>query len=73
MLSVLRVGAELGKEPSFCAKTCADSSPSVMYAMLREAFHLVESGVASIADVDRSLRNDLGIGSLLPDHSASWT
>jgi len=31
-----------------------------MYAMLREAFHLVESGVASIADVDRSLRNDLG-------------
>jgi 3-hydroxybutyryl-CoA dehydrogenase len=31
-----------------------------MYEMLREAFHLVESGVASIADVDRSLRNDLG-------------
>jgi 3-hydroxybutyryl-CoA dehydrogenase len=31
-----------------------------MYAMMREAFHLVESGVASIADVDRSLRNDLG-------------
>jgi 3-hydroxybutyryl-CoA dehydrogenase len=31
-----------------------------MYAMLREAFHLVETGVASITDVDRSLRNDLG-------------
>jgi 3-hydroxybutyryl-CoA dehydrogenase len=28
--------------------------------MLREAFYLVESGVASISDVDRSLRNDLG-------------
>jgi 3-hydroxybutyryl-CoA dehydrogenase len=31
-----------------------------MYAMIREAFHLVEAGYASIADVDRSLRNDLG-------------
>ena len=31
-----------------------------MYAMLREALHLVESGYATIADVDRSLRNDYG-------------
>ena len=31
-----------------------------MYALLREAFHLVESGYATIEDVDRSLRNDLG-------------
>lgn len=30
------------------------------YALLREAFHLVESGYATIEDVDRSLRNDLG-------------
>jgi 3-hydroxybutyryl-CoA dehydrogenase len=30
------------------------------YALLREALHLVEGGYASIADVDRSLRNDLG-------------
>jgi 3-hydroxybutyryl-CoA dehydrogenase len=28
--------------------------------MLREAFYLVEGGFASISDVDRSLRNDLG-------------
>jgi 3-hydroxybutyryl-CoA dehydrogenase len=28
--------------------------------MLREAFYLVESGYATIEDVDRSLRNDLG-------------
>jgi 3-hydroxybutyryl-CoA dehydrogenase len=31
-----------------------------MYALLREAFHLVESGYARIEDVDRSLRNDFG-------------
>jgi 3-hydroxybutyryl-CoA dehydrogenase len=30
------------------------------YALLREAFYLVESGYATIEDVDRSLRNDLG-------------
>jgi len=32
----------------------------IMYAMLREAFHLVEAGYASVADVDRSVRNDFG-------------
>ncbi|HUZ47111.1 MAG TPA: 3-hydroxyacyl-CoA dehydrogenase family protein [Terriglobia bacterium] len=50
-----------GKEPSivkrdirgFIANRC-------MYALLREAFYLVESGYATIADVDRSLRNDFG-------------
>ena len=30
------------------------------YALLREAFHLVEAGYATIEDVDRSVRNDLG-------------
>jgi 3-hydroxybutyryl-CoA dehydrogenase len=43
---------------------CASLEPRpwhcTLKAMLREAFHLVESGVASVADVDRSLRNDLG-------------
>jgi len=32
----------------------------LMYAMLREAFHLVEAGYATPADVDRSCRNDYG-------------
>lgn len=32
----------------------------IMYAMLREAFFLVENGYATPADVDRSLRNDMG-------------
>ncbi len=31
-----------------------------MYALMREAFYLVENGYATIEDVDRSLRNDLG-------------
>jgi 3-hydroxybutyryl-CoA dehydrogenase len=50
-----------GKEPSLVRKDVRGFITNrIMYAMLREAFHLVESGVASIADVDRSLRNDLG-------------
>jgi 3-hydroxybutyryl-CoA dehydrogenase len=52
---------QIGKEPSLLRKDVPGLITNrIMYAMLREAFHLVESGVASIADVDRSLRNDLG-------------
>ncbi|HVP48140.1 MAG TPA: 3-hydroxyacyl-CoA dehydrogenase family protein [Bryobacteraceae bacterium] len=32
----------------------------IMYAMLREAFYLVENGYATVEDVDRSVRNDMG-------------
>ncbi len=32
----------------------------IMYAMLREAFFLVENGYATPTDIDRSLRNDYG-------------
>jgi 3-hydroxybutyryl-CoA dehydrogenase len=50
-----------GKEPSILRRDIRGFITNrVMYAMIREAFHLVESGVATIADVDRSLRNDLG-------------
>jgi 3-hydroxybutyryl-CoA dehydrogenase len=35
-------------------------SNRLMYAMLREAFHLVEAGIADIETVDRSYRNDMG-------------
>ena len=31
-----------------------------MYAMMREAFYLVENGFATAEDVDRSVRNDMG-------------
>ena len=32
----------------------------IFYAMLREAFHLIEDGCATPADVDRACRNDYG-------------
>jgi 3-hydroxybutyryl-CoA dehydrogenase len=32
----------------------------IMYAMVREAFYLVENGYATVEDVDRSVRNDMG-------------
>jgi 3-hydroxybutyryl-CoA dehydrogenase len=50
-----------GKEPSVLRKDIRGFITNrIMYAMLREAFYLVESGYATVADVDRSLRNDLG-------------
>jgi 3-hydroxybutyryl-CoA dehydrogenase len=50
-----------GKEPSTLRKDIRGFITNrIMYAMLREAFYLVDAGYASVADVDRSLRNDLG-------------
>ena len=50
-----------GKEASIlCRDIRGFISNRCMYALLREAFYLVESGYATVADVDRSLRNDLG-------------
>ncbi|MGA0559663.1 3-hydroxyacyl-CoA dehydrogenase family protein [Larkinella sp. VNQ87] len=50
-----------GKEPSLLRKDIRGFITNrIMYAMLREAFHLVENGYATVEDVDRSLRNDLG-------------
>lgn len=50
-----------GKEPSLLKRDIRGFITNrCFYALLREAFHLVDSGYATIADVDRSLRNDLG-------------
>src|SRR5690606_33689765 len=50
-----------GKEPSLIKKDIRGFITNrIMYAMMREAFFLVENGYASIEDVDRSVRNDLG-------------
>jgi 3-hydroxybutyryl-CoA dehydrogenase len=50
-----------GKEPSLLKKDIRGFITNrIMYAMLREAFSLVENGYATVEDVDRSLRNDLG-------------
>lgn len=55
-----------GKEPSLVRRDIRGFITNrIMYAMLREAFHLVESGYASVEDVDRSVRNDMGFWTTL--------
>jgi len=50
-----------GKEPSLVRRDVRGFITNrICYAMFREAIHLVESGVATIADVDQSVRNDVG-------------
>jgi len=50
-----------GKEPSVVRRDIRGFLTNrCMYALMREAFYLVESGYATIEDVDRSVRNDLG-------------
>lgn len=50
-----------GKEPGLVKKDIRGFITNrIFYAMLREAFYIVEKGYATIEDVDRSLRNDLG-------------
>jgi 3-hydroxybutyryl-CoA dehydrogenase len=50
-----------GKEPTLVRRDIRGFITNrIMYALLREAFYLVENGYATPADVDRSLRNDLG-------------
>jgi 3-hydroxybutyryl-CoA dehydrogenase len=50
-----------GKEPSLLKKDIRGFITNrLMYAMMREAFNIVEKGYATIEDVDRSCRNDMG-------------
>jgi 3-hydroxybutyryl-CoA dehydrogenase len=50
-----------GKEPSLVRRDVRGFITNrISYAMFREACHLVDSGVATVEDVDRSLRNDVG-------------
>ncbi len=59
---IVELAEAWGKEPSLLRKEhTQDSLPiALCTAMLREAFNLVENGYATVEDVDRSLRNDLG-------------
>jgi 3-hydroxybutyryl-CoA dehydrogenase len=55
------LGKLCGKEPTVLRFDVRGFlSNRMMYAMLREAFHLVESGIADVETVDRSFRNDIG-------------
>lgn len=59
--AAMRMAAEWGKEPTLLHRDIRGFLTNrVFYAMLREAFYLVEAGYATPADLDRSLRNDLG-------------
>ena len=58
---IIALAEQWGKEPSLLRKDIRGFITNrIMYAMLREAFNLVENGYATVEDVDRSLRNDLG-------------
>lgn len=58
---VVALSRKWGKEPTFLRRDIRGFITNrCFYALLREALYLVENGYASIADVDRSLRNDLG-------------
>jgi 3-hydroxybutyryl-CoA dehydrogenase len=56
-----QVGERCGKEPAVLKLDIRGFiSNRMMYAMIREACYLVESGVADVEAVDRSFRNDIG-------------
>ncbi|MDR3711464.1 MAG: 3-hydroxyacyl-CoA dehydrogenase family protein [Puia sp.] len=58
---IVILAEQWGKEPSLLRKDIRGFITNrIMYAMMREAFNLVEKGYATVEDVDRSLRNDLG-------------
>jgi len=58
---VVALATSWGKEPSLVRKDIRGFITNrLMYALMREAFHLVEKGYASYADIDRACRNDMG-------------
>ncbi len=58
---VMQLARGWGKEPTLVRRDVRGFITNrIMYAMLREAFFLVENGYATPADVDRSVRNDYG-------------
>lgn len=64
--AALNFGLACGKEPAVLKQDIRGFlSNRMMYAMLREACHLVESGIADVETVDQSFRNDMGWWALL--------
>lgn len=58
---IVQLSETWGKEPSLVKKDIRGFITNrLMYAMMREGFHLVENGYATIEDIDRACRNDLG-------------
>lgn len=64
--AALAFGVSCGKEPAVLKQDIRGFlSNRMMYAMLREACHLVEAGIADVETVDQSFRNDIGWWALL--------
>jgi 3-hydroxybutyryl-CoA dehydrogenase len=58
---VIRLARLWKKEPTLVRRDVRGFITNrIMYAMMREAFYLVENGYATVEDVDRSVRNDMG-------------
>jgi 3-hydroxybutyryl-CoA dehydrogenase len=58
---LMQLAEAWGKEPSLLRRDIRGFITNrISYAMFREACHLVDSGVCTFEDVDRSLRNDVG-------------
>lgn len=58
---IVALAAKWGKEPSVLRKEIRGFVVNrISYAMFREACHLVDSGVCTVEDVDRAMRNDVG-------------
>ncbi len=58
---VARLAPLWGKEPSTLRKEIRGFIANrISYAMFREACNLVDNGVCTVEDVDRSMRNDVG-------------
>ena len=58
---LMELAVQWGKEPSLVRRDVRGFITNrISYAMFREACYLVDSGIATCEDVDRSLRNDVG-------------
>jgi 3-hydroxybutyryl-CoA dehydrogenase len=58
---IMRLASLWKKEPTLVRRDVRGFITNrIMYAMMREAFYLVENGYATVEDVDRSVRNDMG-------------
>jgi 3-hydroxybutyryl-CoA dehydrogenase len=58
---VIEMARRWNKEPTLVRRDIRGFITNrIMYAIIREAFYLVENGYATPADVDRSVRNDMG-------------
>ena len=60
--AAVELAGRLGKDPTVCDRDVPGMIVNrIGYAMYREALYLVETGVADVETIDRSLRNTLGL------------